>query len=149
VWVTTCGFSESNLYFLLGGSHPMPSGAQRTMLETTMPEAIADIVADPAYRARVSGIDGFKIRVPDHLLATWSSTSHSEADEDSNDTYVMARTERDYRSDDSGGSPVLGPAHLNERGYIDWGMRLVGTLVSEAFASGLVGASASTAYRNR
>lgn len=129
IWVTTCGFSESNLYFLLGGSHPMPSGAQRTMLETTMPAAIAAICADSEYRSKVAGLDGFKIRVPDHLAAVYGTQRDG--------------TEYDHASDGAD------PAHLNERGYIDYDSRLVGTLMGEAYAAGLVGSSASTAYRNR
>lgn len=127
IWVTTCGFSEGNLYFLLGGSHPMPSGVQLTMLSETMPEAIADICADPDYSGKVAGMDGYKIRVPDHLQAVYGTQRDA--------------TEYDHASDGSD------PAHMNERGYIDYDARLVGALMAAAIAAGLVSVGGSGGSR--
>lgn len=140
------GFPVGNLYFLLGGSHPQPTN---TFVRTTYVEGITAICADPEYSGNVAGIDGWKLRVPDQMIAAYWSTSHSLSDEDDNDSYVMVRSERDYRIDHNGGSPIPDTAHLNERGYIDWGMRLVGAVMGDAYAAGIVGGGGSSGVSRR
>lgn len=108
VWVNTCGYSEDNLYFLLGCNHPQPPAtAQFTFVRTLAVQAWAAMCEK---NQNVSCVDGYKLHTHEtfdfrHPASTWQAAN----------PYIVLNTSPLYRE------PGIDNAHLQHLGYLHWG----------------------------
>lgn len=146
VWTRVCGFSASNLYFLLGCYHVQPVEPQATFVGTTMIGAIEDLIAADN---RVAAVDGYKLRTTAQFSSPYTveffiddPDSGTQAVGDGEITYNnfrgWAAEGYDYvhLTHSGTGHDVNDTAHLHEHGYLDWGQRVVGALMESQLGQG-------------
>ena len=128
VWVTTCGYDERNLYFLLGAYQPQPNTvSQFTYTRTIASAAWLELTQE---QANVAAIDGYKID-------THTTFSYAHPYTTTTTPFIAAASVPWYRD------PVNDIAHMNQPGYHHWGNTIWGMIVQSVFG-GLVDGSTLT-----
>lgn len=117
VWVNQCGYSEDNLFFLLGPYHPQPpTTPQYSFTRTTVVDAYVELCNE---NANCTAMDGYRLDTHETFSAPLLYEPLSgNRNTPVTDTYYRAPT----------GDPV-DVAHLNENGYRNFGLNAWRTLM--------------------